>query len=82
MKKLLPGSSVKILSDKSEPVAQATVMEGTLLHGKEIPSDYVNITVNSICNTKVPLQIEGPFDEEDDVLIPGLVTAWKLVDLS
>lgn len=82
MKKVLPGSSVTILTNNSEPVAQATVMEGTLLHGTEIPSEYVKIIVNSVCNTKVPLQIVGPFDEEDDVLTPGLITAWKIVYLS
>ena len=68
------------MSNNSEPVAQATVMEGSILHGKEIPSEYVKITVNNVYNNKVPLQIVGPFDDEDDVLIPGLITAWKRMD--
>ena len=78
---LKPGSSVQVLFN-SHSVAQATVMEGTLLHGKDIPSGYVKITINSCKkDIQVPLQIVGTFDEEDDVLSSGLITAWKLANL-
>ena len=79
---LKPGASVQVLFN-SHSVTQATVMEGTLLHGKDIPTGYVKITINSCKkDVQVPLQVLGTFDEENDVLSPGLISAWKLVDLS
>ena len=29
-------------------------------------------------NLEIPLQFRGPFDSDDDYLVNGLITAWKM----
>ena len=44
IKKRLPGSIVTVIHE-GRPVAKAVVMDGTLLHGKQIPSEYVKVSI-------------------------------------
>ena len=46
-KKLTPGSIVTVFY-KGKPVAKATIMDGTLLHGIQIPNGYVKLSVNEM----------------------------------
>lgn len=82
-KKPITGSIVTVVHE-GKPVAKAVVMEGTLLHGKEIPSGFVKLTIKEMCDEilEIPLQFKGPFDDDDDFLMSGLITAWKLDSLS
>ena len=82
-KKRLSGSIVTVIHE-GRPVAKAVVMDGTLLHGEQIPSEYVKVSIKELlsCDLEIPLQFKGPFDDDDDILTSGLVTAWKLDSLS
>lgn len=73
------GSIVTVVHE-GKPVAKASVMEGTLLHGTEIPNGYVKLTIKEMCDEtlEIPLQFKGPFDDDDDFLMSGLITAWKV----
>ena len=46
-KKPTAGSIVNVVHE-GKPVAKAVVMEGTLLHGKEIPSGFVKLTIKEV----------------------------------
>ena len=74
------GSLVQLLY-KGKAVAKATILEGSLLHGNNIPIGYIKLSIKEIeqKDLQVPLQIKGPFD--DDFLESGIITAWKLSDM-
>ena len=81
-KKRLSGSIVTVIYE-GKLVAKAVVMDGKLLHGKQIQSEYVKVSIKELfsCDLEIPLQFKGPFDN-DDILTSGLVTAWKQDSLS
>ena len=51
------------------------------VHGNNIPSEYVKISIKEIEQKvlQVPLQIKGPF--HDNFLQCGIITAWKTSDM-
>ena len=55
-------------------------MDGTLLHGSQIPSEYVKLSIKEMLDDSldVPLQFKGPFDSDDDLLMSGVITAWRV----
>lgn len=74
------GSVVEILY-MGKAVAKATILDGSLLHGNNIPSGYVKVSIKEIAQKdfQIPLQIKGAFD--DDFLQCGVITAWKISDM-
>lgn len=83
IKKPSIGSIVTVVHE-GKPVAKASVMEGTLLHGTEIPNGYLKLSIKEMCDEtlEIPLQFKGPFDDDDDYLMSGLITAWKVDSLN
>ena len=81
-KKPTPGSSVHVVHE-GKRVAKAVIMDGTLLHGSQIPSEYVKLSIKEMLDDSldVPLQFKGPFDSDDDLLMSGVITAWRLDSL-
>ena len=79
-KKPKKGSLAEILYMENV-VAKATILEGSLLHGKNITSGYIKVSMKEIeqKDLQVPLQIKGPFD--DDLLQCGIIIAWKISDM-
>ena len=77
------GSIVTVVHE-GKPVAKASVMEGTQLHGTDIPNGYVKLSIKEMCDEtlEIPLQFKGPFDDDDDYLMSGLITAWKVDSLN
>ena len=60
-KKPTPGSTVHVVHEEKR-VAKAVIMDGTLLHGSQIPSEYVKLSIKEMLgdNLDVPLQFKGP----------------------
>ena len=44
----------------------------------------MKLTIKEVCdeNLEIPLQFKEPFDDNDDYLMSGLITAWKLDSLN
>ena len=55
------GSHVELLY-KGKAVAKATILDGSLLHGNNIPIGYIKLSIKEIerKDLQVPLQIKGP----------------------
>ena len=55
------GSYVELLY-KGKAVAKATILDGSLLHGNNIPIGYIKLSIKEIeqKDLQVPLQIKGP----------------------
>ena len=78
------GSTVHVVHE-GKRVAKVVIMDGTLLHGSQIPSEYVKLSIKEMLDDSldVPLhdQFKGPFDSDDDLLMSGVITAWRLDSL-
>ena len=63
--------SIGLIVTVGNPVAKASVMEGTLLHGTEIPNGYLKLSIKGMCDEalEIPLQFKRPFDDDDDYLV-------------
>lgn len=46
------------------------------LHGRDVPVELTVVSIKEVWDKSCPLQYHTAFDEEDDVLIPGMITAW------
>lgn len=68
-----PGQEVNLVASDSRVVGRGTVMEGNKLHGHEIPSSFLKVTITKIDTGVTPL-LRTTFDEP--YLTVGEFTAW------
>ena len=66
---------IKLLDANNSEVGTATVLPGSILHGKNLPSNFIKIAIQRI-NPKVKPwpAAKGCFDEEE--LSAGTITGW------
>ena len=73
------GNNVLLLQLNDErSVAHGHVITFTSgkLHGRDVPVELTVVSIKEVWDKSCPLQYHTAFDEEDDVLIPGMITAW------
>ena len=73
------GNNVLLLQLNDErSVAHGHVITFTSgkLHGRDVPVKLTVVSIKEVWDKSCPLQYHTAFDEEDDVLIPGMITAW------
>lgn len=72
-----PGSKVQLLVN-SKRVGIGTITGGNLLHGHEVPPEYVVVSIDNIDANTCPMYMTS-FDEP--FLHVGQFTAWPLAQL-
>ena len=69
-------NNVLLLQNDERSVARGPVITRGRLHGRDVPVELTVVSVKEVWDKSCPLQYHTAFDEEDDVLIPGMITAW------
>ena len=67
----LGGEVLLLVGTKS--VACGQVLQSRVLHGREVPAVA---SVKEVMDKKSKLQFLSSFDDESDVLLPGMITGW------
>ena len=62
--------------ERSVARGQVSIARGRYLHGRDIPAELTVVSIKEVWDKTCLLQFHTAFDEEDDVLIPGMITAW------
>lgn len=73
--KLQEGDNVLLLVDERS-VARGQVLRGRCMHGRDVPAELTVVSIKEVWDKSCPLQFYSPFDEQDDVLISGMITGW------
>jgi len=74
-----PGQAVNFLLD-GESVGRGTIMEGSILHGQDVPKDHKKLMVNSV-QPNIHSVFATAFDE-DSFISSGQFIAWPTAHLS
>lgn len=59
-------------------VGLATIMDGRMLHGTELPAGYIKVAVNEVCGNITP-PVKGKFTEE--FVEAGEIHGWPVKDV-
>ena len=71
-----PLSRVSLMSSSGEVVGIASIVDGTLLHGRALPSGYIKVIIDQVQPGILPHPLLAtPFDEP---LASGQFTAWPM----
>jgi len=68
----LGGEVLLLVGTKS--VACGQVLQSRVLHGREVPADMTVVSIKEVMDRKCKLQFLSSFDDESDVLLPGMIT--------
>lgn len=67
-----------LLSSSGQAVGSASIVDGNMLHGQEIPVGYTKVVIEYIQPGIMPM-IKTNFDEEE--LCAGQFTAWDTASI-
>ena len=66
-----------LVSLNGRSVACGQVLGGSRMHGRDVPDGFTVISLNEVMDSKCPLQLRSSFDDDDDdVLMIGMITGW------
>ena len=67
---------IQFNDERSVARGQVSIARGRCLHGRDVPAELTVVSIKEVWDKTCPLQFHTAFDEEDDVLTPGMITAW------